>query len=146
MSLPPAHNWQSGREQRVRALEAALEAATARQSQAKRQTRHDADYGTMLDSEGSDSDSRTRGGADPDSDGASCSSSVLYSEGQPLLCTYQPPAPLDASAAPPAGYGLLRASVPAKTPDTYLPWNARLRGSLWRMCAIGNCCCSPPAS
>ncbi|KAJ2898681.1 hypothetical protein IWW38_001291 [Coemansia aciculifera] len=146
-ALPDRTGWQNGRAQRVRALEAALEAATSRQTQAKKKPPHsgqDPDYGTMLHSDSdSDSDSETRG-ADPDSDAASCTSSVLYSEGQPLLCTYQPPASLGASAAPSSSYGLLRPAAPVKTPETYLSWDLRLRSSLQRVCAIGCCCSGSP--
>ncbi|KAJ2771115.1 hypothetical protein GGI18_005095 [Coemansia linderi] len=154
-TLPGHADWQRGREQRVRALEAALEAATAtRQSQSRRQPppqQPGPDYGTMLDSESEDdsgSDARTRGDdafpdPDPNSDAASCSSSVLYSEGQPLLCTYQPPTPLGTGTTHPNGYGLLRTTAPAKPPETFLPWDARLRDSLRQ---IGCCCCNPPAA
>ncbi|KAJ2864720.1 hypothetical protein GGH94_002720 [Coemansia aciculifera] len=153
-SSPDHADWQRGREQRVRVLEAALEAATTRQSQTRRQPpqqrQSDHDYGTMLDSESdddSDSDARTRGDdaypdPDPNSDAASCSSSILYSEGQPLLCTYQPPTPLGTNTAPPNSYGLLRGTGPVKTSETFLPWDTRLRDSLRRM----GCCCNPPAS
>ncbi|KAJ2819130.1 hypothetical protein FBU31_005641 [Coemansia sp. 'formosensis'] len=165
MSTPPSNklddnpaipvdsaDWQRGREQRVRALEAALVTAATRQSQTGRQQLSDPGYGTMLDSESdgdSDSDARTRrDDANPDpnpdtnSDAASCSSSVLYSEGQPLLCTYQPPAPLGTNTSHPNSYGLLRTTAPAKTPETFLPWDTRLRDSLRQM----GCCCNPPAN
>ncbi|KAJ2856403.1 hypothetical protein J3B02_001625 [Coemansia erecta] len=112
-------NWQRGRKERIRRLEAALDATTRlRQQQQQQQRRHNVDtdvdantcYGDMLESEDEDGDAeinRSRDGllsrsskvnsdsdsSDNNEDARSETSSLFYNEGQPLLCTYyQPPA------------------------------------------------------
>ncbi|KAJ2480570.1 hypothetical protein EV174_003686, partial [Coemansia sp. RSA 2320] len=130
--------WQRGREQRVRALEAALDAASKRKQQQQQQQSPAHDYSAMLggssDDDCDEGEARTRGDG-LESDAASVSSSVLYSEGQPLLCTYQPPGQPGGPGTAPAAilssaYGSLGTAVPAKTADAYLPWSVWLRDRL----------------
>ncbi|KAJ2822091.1 hypothetical protein IWW50_004365, partial [Coemansia erecta] len=80
----PSASWQDRRSERVRKLEAELVAVKERRKDNKNISDGvplEPDYGSMLDGENSDSS---------DSDTRSDSSSLFYSEGQPLLCTYQP--------------------------------------------------------
>ncbi|KAJ2307928.1 hypothetical protein IWW55_000716 [Coemansia sp. RSA 2706] len=130
----PSASWQDKRYERVHRLEAELAATVAR-----RQTETDAaarspapepDYGSMLGSEhGSDASS--------EADARSEASSVFYSEGQPLLCTYQP---LEYPGTGATSYGAtgIATPPPIKAPEQYLPWDRRVRNALHSLCAP--CC------
>ncbi|KAJ1823080.1 hypothetical protein LPJ56_000415 [Coemansia sp. RSA 2599] len=154
-ALCPPGDWQRGREERIRRLEAALETTARRRQQKHKGARTAADaemrYGDMLDSEDEGantsrirdglpkrhrSSSSSNSGAENNEDVRSETSSLFYSEGQPLLCTYYqpPPAPSAAGAVAGAfygGYGSINApSPPPKRPEQYLPWSARLLDAL----------------
>ncbi|KAJ2268903.1 hypothetical protein EV176_004798, partial [Coemansia sp. RSA 451] len=109
--------WQDKRSERVHRLEAELAAAKERRK-ADETTNGDAsptpDYGSMLESEQENDSS--------DSDARSESSSLFYTEGQPLLCTYQP---LAYPGGISANYGATPATAPPKSPEQYLPWDRR---------------------
>ncbi|KAJ2381382.1 hypothetical protein GGI23_007598, partial [Coemansia sp. RSA 2559] len=102
-------SWQEGRAERIRALESVLSAVVRRKQHEQpncQRLKHthvgEQDYGSMLDSESGD-------GAGSDDDDDDCngegntlsdSSSFFTSEGQPLLCTYQPPEAPGTAATP----------------------------------------------
>ncbi|KAJ2453328.1 hypothetical protein EV183_002283 [Coemansia sp. RSA 2336] len=98
----PSASWQDKRAERVHKLEAELAASIARRKTGSHKPLDEPDYGSMLDSEHGESES---------GDTCSESSSLFYSEGQPLLCTYQPPDYPGSSA----GYGAIDRAV--KSPD-----------------------------
>ncbi|KAJ2808118.1 hypothetical protein H4R20_001000 [Coemansia guatemalensis] len=158
----PSAQWHSQRAARVHRLEAALDAAMRRRhaedESGRRRPSHEHDYGSMLDSESEDNGSSSSSSSGRRSSGTSNSlrsdnSSLFYSEGQPLLCTYQPrqyPMPVTPTTATDAtgcGRSANTASEPAaevspKTPEQYLPWSHRVRDALGGLCVV--LCCSIP--
>ncbi|KAJ1783539.1 hypothetical protein LPJ59_006559 [Coemansia sp. RSA 2399] len=144
-------SWQEGRAERIRSLESVLSAVVRRkqhEQQNYRRLKHphvsEQDYGSMLDSESGDGDSSDDDNGDDngEDDTLSDSSSFFNSEGQPLLCTYQPPEAPDIAAAPYAAtYGSLSsATTCVKTPEQYLPWDVRARDSIRVLC-LSVCVC-----
>ncbi|PIA16696.1 hypothetical protein COEREDRAFT_81059 [Coemansia reversa NRRL 1564] len=140
--------WHSQRAARLHKLEAALDATIRRRhaeaESGRKRPSYEPDYGSMLDSESEDDGNRSSSSSDSlHSD----NSSLFYSEGQPLLCTYQPqqyPMPVAATEAPGHGRSTNTAeeAVPAvtpKTPEQYLPWSRRIRDALRGLC-VASCC------
>ncbi|KAI8324242.1 hypothetical protein GQ54DRAFT_75121 [Martensiomyces pterosporus] len=143
--------WQEGRAARIRSLEAALDVTVRRKkrrSQQQRSKPDTADYRSMLEGEDGEEEHTSQDASDG---GDTDASSDFYGEGQPLLRTYQPPEMPNATySSPLAGdapnYGSVRASLPAKTPEQYLPWDVRLRDAIRNLCVsscLPGCCCAP---
>ncbi|KAJ1866414.1 hypothetical protein LPJ78_001879 [Coemansia sp. RSA 989] len=124
--IRPSASWQDKRAERVHKLEAELAASIARRKTDSHKPLEEPDYGSILDSEHGESRS---------SDTCSENSSLFYSEGQPLLCTYQPPDYPGSSA----NYGAVDRVV--KSPEQYLPWRQRLVNTLGAICVP---CCAEP--
>ncbi|KAJ1719885.1 hypothetical protein LPJ53_005420 [Coemansia erecta] len=138
----PPDQWQAGRAERIRRLEATLD-VTARlrlrqQRRTQSQSQQEHDYGDMLDSEGEDDNNN--GSSSGGDDGNTCSSetsSLFYSEGQPLLCTYYQPPDAPTVTTPGtvfSGYGSIGNAAsrmpPPKTDEQYLPWGVRIWNNL----------------
>ncbi|KAJ2078474.1 hypothetical protein H4R24_004452 [Coemansia sp. RSA 988] len=154
----PSSQWHSQRAARVQRLETALDAVMRRRhaedGNGRRRPQHEPDYGSMLDSESEDNDNRSsssgRGSSSSSNSLRSDNSSLFYSEGQPLLCTYQPRqypmpvAPTTSTEASVCGGSANTAGGAAplvlpKTPEQYLPWSRRARDALNGFCA--SLCC-----
>ncbi|KAJ1865420.1 hypothetical protein LPJ73_000006 [Coemansia sp. RSA 2703] len=161
--LVPPDRWQAGRTERIRRLEAALDVTTRlrlrqqRRAQLQPQTQQEHDYGDMLDSENEDNrgndNGRNRLNSDDSSggsdDGNTCSSetsSLFYSEGQPLLCTYYQPPDAPTVTTPGtvfSGYGSIgnasSAMPPPKTAEQFLPWRVRIWNKLLQTTFVCGC-------
>ncbi|KAJ1662754.1 hypothetical protein EV178_005620 [Coemansia sp. RSA 1646] len=145
--------WKEGCAERIRSLEAALSAVVRRKQHEQQHYHHakqsyalEPDYGSMLDGESGDGDSNNGDqsrSSDENGDGTWSDSSSFYcSEGQPLLCTYQPPAAPESAATPyAAAYGSLSGTtIGAKSPEQYLPWDVRARNCIQALCFSGCAC------
>ncbi|KAI9506223.1 hypothetical protein GGI25_002128 [Coemansia spiralis] len=141
--------WQEGRAERIQSLEAALSATARRRQQHQQQKILKPDYSSMLDSESGGYDSsdenQSKNSDGGDGDAWSDSSSIFYCEGQPLLCTYQPPAMPSTIASSAGTYGSLsRQTAEVKTPEQYLPWDVRAWNRARQLC-FSICICSAAA-
>ncbi|KAI7828345.1 hypothetical protein BX661DRAFT_198145 [Kickxella alabastrina] len=143
--------WQSGRAERIQQLESVLAATTQRRCQGQKQKQkksvyNETNYGDMLDGEDGDNSNCAAkiSGDGSDDDCRSESSSLFYSEGRSLLCTYyQPPAEPAADTAATFGvYGSVSApEPPLKTTEQFLPWDVRLRDAVRRVLYCGRSAC-----